>query len=219
MKVLVIGSTGGSGRAAVKQLLARGHEVTAFTRGPAESFAVEERLRVVRGDALSEHDVERAVEGQEAVVVTLGISENPLKVRLWGSQHTPLDVRSAGTRNVIAAMHKKGVRKLVVQSSYGVGATRDRLGFLDKLFFTLLIKPQIVDTERQEQEVARCGLDWVLLQPVHLYDGSDDAEPFLSAVGETGRNKVSRNSVGRSIASAVESSRFVQQSVAVSAPA
>ena len=41
-----------------------------------------------------------------------------------GSASTPIDVRSTGTRNVIDAMHRCGVRRLVVQTSYGVGATR-----------------------------------------------------------------------------------------------
>jgi uncharacterized protein YbjT (DUF2867 family) len=35
MKVLVIGSTGASGKIVVKKLLAQGHEVTAFARNPA----------------------------------------------------------------------------------------------------------------------------------------------------------------------------------------
>jgi len=34
MKILVMGATGGSGRAAVAELLAAGHEVTALVRRP-----------------------------------------------------------------------------------------------------------------------------------------------------------------------------------------
>ncbi len=216
MKVLVIGSTGGSGRAAVAQLLARGHEVTAFARGAATDLPASERLRVVRGDAMSERDVDRAVEGQDAVVVTLGIRENPLRVRLFGSKGTPIDVRSKGTRHVIAAMRRRGVGKLVVQTTYGVGATRDRLRFVDRLFFSLLLEPQIADSERQNEEVTESGLDWVLVQPVHLTDEPRTDEPFLSTSGETGRMKVSRGSVGRFLAEAVESPRFVHRQVAVS---
>ena len=40
-------------------------------------------------------------------------------------------------------MRKHGVRKLVVQTTYGVGSTRDRLRWMDRLFFKLILAPQI----------------------------------------------------------------------------
>jgi uncharacterized protein YbjT (DUF2867 family) len=45
MKVLVVGSTGGSGRRAVEQLLSAGHEVTAFARHADRVEVRSERLR------------------------------------------------------------------------------------------------------------------------------------------------------------------------------
>jgi putative NADH-flavin reductase len=218
MKILVVGATGGSGRAAVARLLEQGHEVTALVRNPAalSEAAPEPRLRQVLGDATNARDVEHAVMGQDAVIVTLGISENPLRVRLRGPACTPLDVRSVGTRHVITAMRKHGVRRLVVQTSYGVGDTRDRLGFLDALFFKLLLKPQIEDTEVQDREVKESGLDWVLAQPVHLTDGEDAGFPFSSSEGATGTMKVSRKSVGRFLAQAVRGDEYVRRTVAIS---
>jgi nucleoside-diphosphate-sugar epimerase len=216
MKILVLGATGGSGRAVVDELLEAGHEVTAFSRNAAR-LGARERLDRVNGDATSAEDVERAVSGHDAVVVTLGISENPLRVRLLGPAHTPLDVRSAGTRNVIRAMKRQGVRKLVVQTSYGVGDTRERLGFVDRLFFKLLLAPQIADTELQDRDVKESGLDWVIAQPVHLNDLDDAAGPFLSSTGDTGRSmKVSRRSVARFLARATIGAEFIGQTVALS---
>ncbi|HEY6877055.1 MAG TPA: NAD(P)-binding oxidoreductase [Polyangiales bacterium] len=215
MKVLVMGASGGSGRAAVRHLLAEGHQVTAFTRSGQLPIA-HEQLTVLRGDATNQHDVERAVRGHDAVVVTLGIRENPLRVRMFGAAHTADAVRSQGTRYVMAAMHEHGVRRLVVQTTYGVGATRGALRWVDQLFFSLLLKPQIEDTERQNAEVAASELDWVLAQPVHLTDEADDAMPHLSTTGETGRMTVSRGSVGRFLAAAVEDARYLRQSVAIS---
>jgi len=216
MKVLVMGSTGGSGRAAVEQLLAAGHHVTAFARKEPNIPEARERLRYLRGDAIDASAVERAVAGHDAVVVALGISENPLRVRLFGPARTPANVRSAGTRNVIQAMRKQGVARLVVQTSYGVGATRERLRFIDALFFALLLKPQVADAETQNREVTESGLDWVLVQPVHLSDDADDSMPFVSTDGDTGTMKVSRTSVGRVLALAVTSPLFVGKSLAVS---
>jgi uncharacterized protein YbjT (DUF2867 family) len=216
MKILVMGATGGTGRATVAQLLADGHQVTAFGRHPERTGAASDQLTLQVGDALNASDVERAVAGQDAVVVALGISENPLRVRLFGPAHTPLDVRSAGTRHAIAAMRRHGLRRLVVLSSYGVADPRAKLGLVDRLFFDLILKPQIAATEKQHREVSQCGLDWVLVQPVHLTDADDDSVPFASTQGETEVLKVSRKSVARFLATAAARRDHVQQSVSLS---
>ena len=219
MKVLVVGATGGSGRAAVDELLLRGHEVTAFSRRAATLGAVPGRLRAVNGDATDPAAVDRVVRGQEAVIVTLGISENALRVRLLGTSGTPMDVRSRGTRNVITAMRQHGVGKLVVQTSFGVGATRDKLAAPYRLLFWLVLRPQIADTEQQERAVRASGLDWVIAQPVSLTDDSHQGLPFASPAGELRGMKVSRGCVGRFLVQAAEGSEYVGASVALSAVA
>jgi hypothetical protein len=137
-------------------------------------------------------------------------------VRCLGPRRTPIDVRSRGTRNVIAAMAEHSVRRLVVLGSYGTGATRARLRFSDRLVFALLLKPQIEDTERQREAVLQSSLDWVLALPVHLTDANDDEMPFTSPRGDVGRNQISRRSVARFLAHAAVSPAFVGEQVALS---
>ena len=214
--VLIVGATGGTGRATVDELLARGHRVTAFSRHAESIDHPSPWLTRINGDATNPSDVDPVVAGHDAVIVTLGITENPLRVRVLGPARTPLDVRSAGTRNVVAAMHRNDVRRLVVQSSYGVGETRGRLRWLDRLFFNALLKPQIADTEAQEVAVRESGVDWVLAQPVHLDDDDDEGAPFASATGEVRRWKISRKSVAGFLAEAAVRHDFLRQSVALS---
>jgi uncharacterized protein YbjT (DUF2867 family) len=215
-KVLVVGATGGTGRATIEALVKRGHRVTAFSRHAEALENSSDRVTLLNGDATNADDVERAVAGHDAVIITLGITENPLRVRLFGAARTPLDVRSAGTRNVIAAMRKHGVRRLVVQSSYGVGETRSSLRWVERLFFSLLLKPQIADTEVQELEVRESGVDWVLAQPVHLTDEESDEMPFASPDGQVQEWKISRRGVARFLALAAQAPDYVGQSVALS---
>lgn len=215
MKVLVFGATGGSGRAAIEHLLEAGHEVSAFVRDAAMTLPFAGVKRIV-GDVMLLAAVEAAVAGHDAVIVTIGIRENPIRVRLFGPARTPPDVRSAGTHNIIRAMRKHCVRKLIVQTSYGVGDTRDRLRLADKLLFEILLKPQIADTEKQNAEVAASGLDWILVQPVHLTSAADGGRPFVSFSGAIGKNEVSRDSVGQVLARAVGDREFIGKTVAVS---
>jgi len=216
LNILVVGATGGTGRVTVEQLLNEGHKVTAFSRSSSKLADGSGRLVTINGDVTVPAELDRAVCGQDVVIVTLGISENALLVRFFGTTRTPGDVRSAGTRNVIFAMRKHGVKRLVVQSSFGVGETRGRLRFVDQLFFNLILKPQIDDTEVQEREVRDSGVDWVLAQPVHLTDEESDTLPFLSSQGQARMMKVARKSVARFLALAARESDYIGKSVAIS---
>ena len=218
-RVLVVGATGGTGRAAVSALLAQGAEVTAFARRASALADDFPALRTLDGDATVAADVHAAVAGQDAVVVTLGISENPLKVRLFGAGRTADRVRSVGTQHVIDAMRRHGVRKLVVQSSFGVGETRDKLRWQDRLLFSALLRPQIDDTEEQERLVRASGLDWVLAQPVHLTDAPEISPVAASAEGLIERLEISRASVASFLISALETKRYDRRSLALSAAA
>ena len=102
---------------------------------------------------------------------------------------TPQEVRSRGTAAVVAAMTERGVRRLVVQSSYGVGESRDRLSLSSRLVFALLLRPQIADHERQERIVRDSGLTWSIVQPVYLTDGDEPA--VLSDTGDVAGMRLS----------------------------
>jgi uncharacterized protein YbjT (DUF2867 family) len=224
MKVLVVGATGGSGRAAVIELVRRGHEVTALSRHASElavrtAGTAARPVRTVDGDATDPAVVGPLVAGQDAVVVTLGISESAVRVRLRGPVGTAPDVRSRGTRTVVDAMRAHGVRRLVVQTSYGVGETRPLLPRTTRVVFAVLLRPQIADTEIQHALVRASGLDWVSVQPVNLTDEPAAGMPFASASGEVRGMTVPRARVGRFLAAAVEEDRWLGRTVALSGAA
>lgn len=214
MNVLLVGATGGTGRAAIDALLAAGHTVTAFARG-AERLPERAGVRRLAGDVLDARAVDAAVPGHDAVVVTLGIAESPLLVRL-GLQRTPIDVRSRGTAHVVRAMQRAGVRRLVVQSTYGVGASRGRLPLGWALIFALLLRPQIRDTEVQERVVAASGLDWTLVQPVGLVDAPTGRATFTSLSAQTRGMAVSRAAVAEVLAGELGRAAALGGSLAVS---
>jgi uncharacterized protein YbjT (DUF2867 family) len=214
MRILVIGATGGSGRAVCDSLLDRGHRVTAFARS-ATSMAPRDRLDRVDGDATDVEALERVLPGHDAVVVTLGISEPAWRVRLLGARATADDIRSRGTHAAVRAARDSGVKRIVVQTSYGVGPTRPHLGIAERLVFALLLKPQMRDTERQEEVVRTSGLEWTLVQPVYLTD-VEDATHVTSTDGRTRRTKVSRRGVAAVHADLVESGAHRHDTVSVS---
>ncbi|MFD6176921.1 MULTISPECIES: NAD(P)-dependent oxidoreductase [unclassified Isoptericola] len=228
MDVLVVGATRGSGLALTRRLVADGHRVTAFGRTASATFGqVEGRvegpgsLRPLDGDALDPESVAKAVAGQDAVVVTLGISDNPLAVQWLRRSSTPTDVRSRGTATVVAAMRETGVRRLVVQSTYGLGDSWRHLDLTWKLVFRFVIGRQFTDSGRQEDVVRASGLDWTLVRPVSLTNSPDGAPaeaPAHVTTDDTRRGlKVSRAQLAGVHAAALGDPGTVGATLSVSA--
>lgn len=159
MRVIVFGATGTVGTHVVEQALDEGHAVTAFSRNPAAVQRQHERLEVVRGDVTDPAAVERAVAGHDAVIVTLGAGRKG-------------ELRAFGTRTIIEAMEKTGVRRLICQSTLGVGDSRGNLNFLWKyIMFGLLLRAAYADHVRQEEFVKQSELDWTIVRPSAFTDG------------------------------------------------
>ncbi len=72
MKLLIFGSTGSIGRLLIKQALEQGHTVTAFTRDATKVDIKHNNLQVTRGDVMDPASVERAIQGHEVVLCSLG---------------------------------------------------------------------------------------------------------------------------------------------------
>ncbi len=140
---MVFGATGGTGLEVVKQALQNGHKVTAYVRNPEKLHAAvptHENLTAVKGELSDTEAIEAAVKGQDAVMVTLG-----------GRGLLARDTTcSVGTRTIMDAMKKTGVRRMVVCSSYGVGpGNRALLGWAIR---AMLYHP-LADKDDQEADI------------------------------------------------------------------
>jgi putative NADH-flavin reductase len=132
MKLLIFGATGGTGRHLVQQALTQGHTVTAFVRDPARLDLAHPNLTAVQGDVLDPAAVERAVPGHDAVLSAIGAPASKTGT-----------LRSVGTRNIVRAMERTGVRRLISQASLGYGDSRSVLDSRP-FYFKYLIVPLIL---------------------------------------------------------------------------
>jgi putative NADH-flavin reductase len=161
MKLLVFGATGGTGREIVAQALEQGHVVTVFVRNPAAISTKHDRLKVAQGDILDYPSVETAVQGQDAVLSALGVRKL--------SKNTIL---SDGTKNIIQAMERHGVKRFICESSLGVGDSRGQLGWVFNVFIIpLFLRNVFRDKEAQEQYIQQSSLEWVIVRPAALTNG------------------------------------------------
>lgn len=178
MKIVVFGATGKTGQEIVKQSFAKGYEVTAFVRDHSKMTLEHSDLKVMIGDIYEFTTVTQAIQGQDAVICTLGSSDLGKTT-----------VRSEGTANIIRAMKENQVKRLVVVTAMGVGESWSTLSYVNKLFFATFLRNTRQDHEKQEVVVKESDLDWTIIRPSGLID-TPLTESY--AIGENIRAKTSR---------------------------
>lgn len=203
MNILIVGATRGIGRQLLEQALASGHTVTALVRDPRRLAAQHERLRVVKGDILDPESVALAVAGQDAVCCTIGVKAP------W----IPITVFSQGTGNLLQAMKKAGVRRLLCVTGIGAGDSKGHGGFLyDRIFYPLLLKAVYADKDRQEALIRASDVDWTIVRPGFLTNGplTGNYKTPTDMTGVTA-GRISRADVAHFMLKELASNRYVRQ--------
>jgi putative NADH-flavin reductase len=185
VKVLIIGATGATGQILMAEALAQGYEVTALARNPSAVAPEDYRPRVLQGNALDASSVEAAVAGQDAVLSALGTRSTK-----------PTTLFSESTRNVIGAMDKHGVRRLVCITGVGAGDSKGHVGFLyDRIILPFVVKNVYEDKGRQEEAIKQSDLEWVIVRPAQLTDEPAKGEYRVFLGGSYTATKISRADV------------------------
>ncbi len=110
MKVLVTGGTGYLGRAVVRTLAARGHELVVFARSASLSGLPG---TLVDGDIRDRAALERAASGCSA------ISHSAALVSIWRKRRADFDeINVGGLRNVLAAASALNIPRVIYTSSF-----------------------------------------------------------------------------------------------------
>jgi putative NADH-flavin reductase len=203
MNLLIIGATRGIGFQLLEQALQVGHAVTALVRDSQKMSSHHGGLRVVQGDILNLESVQKAMAEQEAVCVTIGI----------GITWKPVALFSVGTSNVLEAMRRQGVRRLICITGIGAGDSKGHGGFLyDRLFNPLLLKTIYEDKDRQEALIRASETEWTIVRPGFLTNGplTKKYQVITDLTGVTS-GKISRADVAHFILEELAANRYLGQ--------
>jgi len=206
MKIAIFGATGKTGIELVKQALEHGHEVTVMVRDPKRLPTFSTQIKVLVGDFTNLDVVKSTIEGQDAVICTLGSRE------LYKNS----GLRTQATKAIIAAMQEVGVKRLIVMSSMGIGESWNTLPLFTKALFKLFMPAARADHEAQEAAVKSSGLEWTIIRPSGLTDA-----PNVSAY-EYGKDispktsRISRANVADFILKAIESNSYIHEALTIS---
>jgi len=158
MKILILGSTGGTGQQLVLQSLEQNYEVTALARDPSKLNIKHPMLTVIKGNVLDKNLLTQIVEGKDAVVSSLGL----------GKSLKSGDLIANTVSLLIPIMIEKEVSRLIFLSAFGVGETFIQANFIQKLIFRLPLKNMYADKTKADEQIRNSELDWTLVYPVLL---------------------------------------------------
>jgi len=199
MKLFVIGATGRTGREVIEQALARGDHVTAFVRSPESITLRNERLTVLKGNAIDENQLSDAMQDHDAVLSTLGPRE------VFKPSSLLHDSALATTR----AMRRSGVKRFVVLS-----AAAHFPGIPNRIA-SFILRNHMRDSLAMEKIVQANGLDWTIARPPRLtqeqYTTYRSREGAAPKMGFT----LSRKAVATFMLDAIEQKKHFQKIVGI----
>jgi putative NADH-flavin reductase len=175
MKITVFGATGRTGREVVSQALAANHDVTVLVRNPGKLGNLADRLTVVPGDTGDANTVDRAVAGAEAVLSVLG-----------HAQGSADDVLSTAAANMVAAMRRHGIARLIVLGNTAVRDPHDQPKLFQRLItgYLGMVKAGLMrDHSAQARVVADSGLDWTIVRAARLAEGPRASQYRVGLLG------------------------------------
>lgn len=198
MKLAIVGATGGTGQELTELAIDTGHEVRALTRSPHKLSHGE--VTIVEGNVLDEDDVRTTVDGTDAVVCLLGKTPG-----------NPEDVVSRGTANIVEVMEEGVSDRLVVLTSMGLGSSIRQVPWYVRIANATLLTELMADKARQEEIVMASDLDWTIVRPGGLTDGSRTDQYLHGADINATAGPISRADVAAFILRIIEHDSYVRE--------
>ncbi|MGB9122181.1 MAG: complex I NDUFA9 subunit family protein [Candidatus Angelobacter sp.] len=153
MKVFLTGPTGFVGKYMLERLLAEGHAVRALVRDPQKA-GLSERVKaeLVPGDIVEGTGLDQGMQGCDAVIHLVGIIVEK-------GTNTFERVHHLGTRNVVKAAKRTGIKRFVQMSALGVRADG--------------VAPYQTTKWKGEEEVRQSGIPFCILRPSLIFGEGD----------------------------------------------
>lgn len=207
MQVIIFGATGSLGSHLVEQALDKGYTVKAFTRRPEKLKGKESPLlSVIEGDVRNFQDVMNAIKGVDAVLCALGDGAKG-------------QVRATGTQNIVKGMEMSGVKRLVCQTTLGIGDSWHNLNFFWKyVMFGFLLRKAFKDHKLQEDYIKESSLDFTIVRPSAFTDepATRDFKVGFDAQTKNLSLKISRADIACFMIEQLSSDKFIRTTVSIS---
>ncbi len=207
--IALFGGTGRTGHRVLARALAAGYEVRALVRDPGRLTVSSPALTVIGGDVLDPRAVGDTVAGSDVVLSLFG--------QVKGS---PSTLQTEGTRNVVDAMKRQGVGRIVTLSGGGLSAPLDRPKLPDRIIRSLLKTFSghvLADAEGHLEVLKASGLEWTVVRGPRLTEKPGSGSYRVGWVGVDASTQISRDDLADFVLTQAEDRTYVGQMPFVSA--
>lgn len=159
MKIAIFGATGIVGSAITKEALAQGYEVTVLTRDAKRVTETSDKLTVIEGSVTDKATVRKVLEGQDAVIQSLGIGGK--------GNGKPTTFVSEANKLIMDEMKRMNIRRFIAISVIGAGNSLYFLPWIYRKMMPIMMqwfKAIIDDKNRMEPMIEHSGLDWTIVR-------------------------------------------------------
>jgi len=174
-KVVVFGADGRTGRPVVEELVQAGYEVVASVYQMPRDNIFPSGVHMEEGSVLDPDYVEGVVSNADVVISVVGHIKG-----------TDPRMQTKGIKNIVEAMRKHGVRRLLSLTGTGVRQERDKPSIIDRILNIIIkkIDPQrIQDGIDHAKIVQNSGLDWTILRVLKLTKGNVEEKKYTLTEG------------------------------------
>jgi putative NADH-flavin reductase len=202
--IAIFGGTGLTGKRVLEKALEQGYKVKALARTPDKLAISDSKLSIIQGDVLIASDVEKTIEGTDMVLSLFG--------HVKGS---PEWLQTNGTENIVKAMKKEGIEKIISLSGGGLPfPKRDKPKFPDKMirFIMKVAVPKVLnDAIKHAGVLEGSGLKWMIVRGPRLTNDAPKQDYRVGWVGVNATTKISRADLADFIVKQVESDEYIHQ--------
>ncbi len=203
-KIALFGGTGRTGKQFLEQALAKGYSVKALVRSPQKVEQQSKQLDIMQGDVLNAEDVSKTIAGTDIVVSLFGYVKGSPK---W--------LQTNGTKNIIAAMKKHDVQRIISLSGGGLSyPEKDEPKFMDHLIrgiMKLAVPKVLNDAIEHHKVLENSGLQWTIVRGPRLTDEARKGDYRVGWVGVNASTSIGRADLADFIVQLVEEEQYDYQ--------
>ena len=210
MKVVLYGATGMIGSRVMKELLSRGHAVTAVVRDTSK-LKPENNLTIVKGDMLDADGIAKTAWGAEVIVSAYAPPVGP-----QGPDPTKVNQLVDATRALIAGGRRAGSPRIIMVGGAGSLEVSPGLQIVDSPSFPDAYKPVALAHRDAFYVLRDCDLNWTYFSPAMMIQPGERTGKFRLGMNALvadakGNSSISAEDYAIALVDEVEQGRHTRQ--------